>query len=559
MFQNWRGMQYKGFQLVILAAWVGIISGCGAKATGGGEADDKAAAAPAVVELTKVQLKTIQKTVSAQGVFAASQGGSVKVGAIAAGRLANVFAREGDIVQAGQLVAVVENGVQKSQLQSAQAGVSIAQLQSKESDVNYQSAKLEHAATVNLAKLALQTAKAEQRSAVKQARFDLQSAELDLKKAMMGGRPQEVAQAEQAERQAQVAKDAAEREEKRNALLLQHGIVSQKTYEDSKAALNNAVASLKSAQSQTSLVKEGPRPEDKVEARLKVEATKQALDSTIEVQDHKVLEAETSLRQAEQGELQVEAKLREAQASKNSISQKQADASVAQATQAQLEIRSPISGRVVRRFLNPGDTPDNNSPVLEILSPTAGLDLVASVPASSGSEIKAQMASTIKVTGEKTVELSGTIISVGQVDPQTGLMSIRIRAQSPPDWLRVGTFATAEIILSEHKGALAIPKAALLSNDGSPIVYVPKGDKAAMVKVEVGAEQDGFVEVLKGLTGNDSVVSLGNYEISDGAAIKVAGGDDKPESGEKKASGDEKKPDADDKKADDGKAGADKK
>jgi len=46
-----------------------------------------------------------------------------------------------------------------------------------------------------------------------------------------------------------------------------------------------------------------------------------------------------------------------------------------------------------------------------------------------------------------------------------------------------------------------------------------------MVKVQVGAEQDGVVEILKGLTKGQSVVTVGNYELSDASAIKTAEGD----------------------------------
>src|ERR1019366_3775669 len=195
-----------------------LLIGCGAN--GGEEASKETEAGPVAVELTPVQVKSIATTVSAQGVVTPSQGSSVKVGAISAGRIASVFVKEGDMVKAGQLVALLENKLQTSQSASAVAAQAVAEAQAHGSALNAKSAELDYASAVQIATLTLETAKAERTSALRQAEYDLREARLELKKALQGNRPQEIAQAEQLERQAQVAKDTAEREERRNALLL---------------------------------------------------------------------------------------------------------------------------------------------------------------------------------------------------------------------------------------------------------------------------------------------------------------------------------------------------
>ena len=519
-------MSGKSFLFFTYVVLIVTVMGCGAKAAGGAEGDDKPAAAIAAVELATVESKTIRSTILAQGVVVASQGASVKLGAVSAGRIDAVFVKEGDHVQAGQLVAILDNRLQKSQTTSASASFAVAQSQLKQSALTAKFAEADHQSALTNAESALKSSLAERTSAVKQAQLDLDVANLELRKAMLGGRPQEVAQAEQIERQAQVTKDSAERDEKRNALLFEKGIVSQKAYEDSRVALANAVASLTSAQSQLSLVKEGPRAEDKQAAKLKAEAAKAALTTTIEIQNQRVRAAQTAVKQAEQGKLLVQEKLQELAASEGTVSQKSADALAAKASQDLFEVRSSISGFVTKRMLNPGDTPDNNSAILEVVSPDAGLDLVASVPVSNGALLHVGQSALISIPNTSDIVVNGGVTNIGQVDPITGLQSVRIKLSDSPAWLKPGTFATAKVVLKEHKNALTVPKSAVLSKDGASIVYVAKDDKAVLTKVELGAEEDESVDVLKGLKAGDKVVSLGNYELSDGAAIKIAVAED---------------------------------
>ncbi|MDR3691892.1 MAG: efflux RND transporter periplasmic adaptor subunit [Fimbriimonas sp.] len=515
--------------LLLFALFVG---GCHAPASAGGD-DDKAEAAPALVELAQVSVRPMQETITAQGTFVASPGSSAKVGAVSAGRIDKVLVKEGDNVSAGQLVALLDNRVQSSQTASAQAALEVAKLQADEASLNAKSAEQDQQASVKIASLALASARAERDANVRIADLNAQTTQAELRKATKGNRRQEIAQAQQTVLQAQVARDAAARDERRNKLLLDKGVVSQKAYDDSKTALTTANSNLSSAQSQLSLMKEGNRAEDIQVAQLAFQSAKQSAQSARDLGNQRVKQAEATLRQAEAGVLAVRAKEREAVANQKIVIQRTADAGAATASQALTEIRSPIAGRVSKRMLNPGDTPDNNSPILEIVNTGGGLDFSANLPSSDGSEVRVGMKASIKVSGasDSQTPVVGLVTSVGQVDAQTGLLSLRIHTVYPPSWVQPGTFGTASIVLAEHPTALAVPDIAVLTKDGEPIVYLANGEKVVLTKVETGAKQDGFTEITKGLAKGTTVVTTGSYELSDGAAIKTAEDDkkDKPD------------------------------
>jgi len=528
--QNCIGMTLRNTRFLIPLSLVFVSIACAPKS--GGDSEEKAdAGGPVAVELAPVVQKTMNTVVTGSGSFVASQGSIAKVGAVSTGRVDKILVKEGDSVSAGQLVAILDNRVQGAQTQSAESALKAAQLQAAQSELNLRTAESDQAATLKIAKLSLNSAISERRANSLAAKYNLQAAQVALAKAKAGNRKQEISQAEQTVRQAQVTRDSASRDERRNSLLLEKGIVSKKAYEDAKAALTSADASLKTAQAQLSLMREGTRKEDLQAAELAVKAAQEALKSAQELGNQKVQQAEATFNQAEQGFLQVQAKHKEVEANKSLAAQKQADASAAQATQALTEVRSPIDGIVNRRLLNPGDTPDNNSPILEIVNLSKGLDFLASVTPSDATGIKAGQQVTVDVTGISG-DIVGSVLSVGQVDATSGLAPVRIHISSSESGLRIGTFGTAHIVVASHKNALSIPKSAVLTRDDQPTVFVANGDKAKLVKPVTGIEEGDFIEVTKGLEKGQSVITVGNYELSDGGSIKTK--EDEKKDGEKK-------------------------
>src|ERR1700688_1199219 len=129
-----RSLSWVGLPLLALA-----VLGCGGPSSAAKD-DDKTDAASAV-EVAPVTVRPMQVAIHAQGTFVASQGSTMKVGAIAAGRIANVFVKEGDAVKEGQFVAGFESRAQAAQPQSAAAALSVAQVQAKESALNAKAAE----------------------------------------------------------------------------------------------------------------------------------------------------------------------------------------------------------------------------------------------------------------------------------------------------------------------------------------------------------------------------------------------------------------------------------
>src|SRR5205823_256431 len=136
--------------------------------------------------------------------------------------------------------------------------------------------------------------------------------------------------------------------------------------------------------------------------------------------------------------------------------QKRADLAGAAATAGYAEIRSPLSGIVTRRALNPGDLADPVTPIFEIAN-THELNLVASIPAEDGAKLRTGMAARITISDKPGKNFTGRLINVGQVDPQSNLQTVRITIANPRGEIKSGTFASADIIIRTNPNAVVVP------------------------------------------------------------------------------------------------------
>lgn len=111
----------------------------------------------------------------------------------------------------------------------------------------------------------------------------------------------------------------------------------------------------------------------------------------------------------------------------------------------------------------------------------------------------------------------------GSLDATTG--SVEVRATVPTGApLLLGEHVTAEIDLRE-KNALVAPRSAVLPDGDKFVLYTAKEGHAVRHEVTPGIEAGDVVEVsANDLHPGDSVVTLGNYELSDGMEIQVQDG-----------------------------------
>ena len=212
----------------------------------------------------------------------------------------------------------------------------------------------------------------------------------------------------------------------------------------------------------------------------------------------------------------------ELQAAKGQLTSAEGKYQGAEAQVSYSEIRSPISGVVTERPLFAGETVAAGSTLLTVMD-TSVLLAKIHLAQQLAQQMRVGDAATITVPGiTDPVSAKVSLISPA-LDPGSTTVEIWLRVDNKKGVLKVGTPVHASIVGREAPQALTIPTSALLSaQDGSKSVMVVGADGTAHGKpVTVGITDDGRVQITKGLTTADMVITSGNYALEDGTKVKV--------------------------------------
>jgi cobalt-zinc-cadmium efflux system membrane fusion protein len=110
------------------------------------------------------------------------------------------------------------------------------------------------------------------------------------------------------------------------------------------------------------------------------------------------------------------------------------------------------------------------------------------------------------------------------VDPQKRTVHVWALIPNTDRQLKQDMFAELRVVVSGGKPALAVPLAAVIAAEGEEFVFVEREDGFARVAITGGARDDRFVEVTRGLTAGDRVVTDGNRQVYAKLLTMQAGG-----------------------------------
>jgi HlyD family secretion protein len=191
------------------------------------------------------------------------------------------------------------------------------------------------------------------------------------------------------------------------------------------------------------------------------------------------------------------------------------------------EIRSPINGVVTDRPLYAGETPAAGAPLITVMD-TSALLAKAHIAQSLAQQMKIGDTATLLVPGVKDpVDAKVTLISPA-LDPGSTTLEIWLKVDNKKAAFKVGTPVKVSITGRTVEQALKVPASAILTaQDGTKSVMVVGTDGAAHKKpVELEIQDGDDVEITKGLTTADMVITSGSYGLDDGAKVKVGKADD---------------------------------
>lgn len=184
-------------------------------------------------------------------------------------------------------------------------------------------------------------------------------------------------------------------------------------------------------------------------------------------------------------------------------------------------IRAPVAGIVAKVAVTQGDRVQADTGAL-LLATGRALIVPLGLEPEDARRVSPGMPVLLTSAFQPNLHVEAQVSAVhAMVNPSTRLVDAIVAV---PD------AATSELVLGsaiegtitlETKDALAVPRSAVLTDVKGPYLFTVESGRARRIDVSTGLVSGGLVEVSgSGLQAGQSVVILGNYELSDGTAVR---------------------------------------
>lgn len=206
-----------------------------------------------------------------------------------------------------------------------------------------------------------------------------------------------------------------------------------------------------------------------------------------------------------------------------------ASAEAAGGEAAKMTIRAPFDGVVTMREHEVGEIVGAAARIYRVEDLSA-IKAVVAVPEVEVGGIAVGARAMLRLADGETVTGAVSYVSPA-ADDSSRAVKVEIRVVNAGRRLRSGGFAEAEIIREVRRGALLVPRAALLQvSDGRGILYAVEGAAARKREVRLGGSDDYLFQVVEGLAAGDRIAVSGVAQLADGVRVRVIG--EEPGAGE---------------------------
>ena len=213
------------------------------------------------------------------------------------------------------------------------------------------------------------------------------------------------------------------------------------------------------------------------------------------------------------------------QVSEASLAQAKAEVAIAEQNVTRTRIVAPFSGRLIDRLSDAGSYLASGTPIFTLVDDSV-LEFRGAVPSSDYGKVKLNAPVTLTMDALPGVEVTGQVTRVVPMVQERN-RSFELIARVPGQKVLVaGLFARAEIYVREVKGALLVPPSAVVRDGANPDradVFVVANNKAERREISLGVEQPDAIQVIKGLSGGETVVIDPPVSLTSGATVQVQG------------------------------------
>jgi len=187
---------------------------------------------------------------------------------------------------------------------------------------------------------------------------------------------------------------------------------------------------------------------------------------------------------------------------------------------AKQTVRSPFAGIVTKLPVNQGQRVKAKAMAM-LLASGENLVVLLGLETEDAVRVEAGQPVTLSPVFGHTPVIHTTVYEVhAMVNPKTRLVDAFVHIPNKYAGRLVLNEAMTGAITLRVVDSLAVERSAILKDSQGSYVFAVHGGVAHRVDVDAGLEQGGYVAVRGDLKVGDKVVTLGNYELRDGMAVR---------------------------------------
>lgn len=205
------------------------------------------------------------------------------------------------------------------------------------------------------------------------------------------------------------------------------------------------------------------------------------------------------------------------------------------ARQAQIDmvVRAPVPSRapaglpattayaVTKRSISEGQMVREGDPVFQLMIDNP-LRLVASVPERFIPDLKPGQQVRLEVASYPGRTFTGHVDRINPaVDSTSRTFPIEIGIPNEERLLRPGSFAEGKVLTDHHETATIVPLEAVVRYAGVTKVFVVEGDHAHEIRVEIGDQGQGWMQVIGEFPASAQLITSGQTQLAEGTKIAI--------------------------------------
>lgn len=291
----------------------------------------------------------------------------------------------------------------------------------------------------------------------------------------------------------------------------------------------------------TELLKREGEPVEAGEVVLRIDPERRQLE--VETARAGVAEARSALREARReldrvtrmqkrgaaSAAQLDSASARLEATQSHLMAAEAQLGVAERALADAEVRAPYAGVVARRAVSVGEFVTPGKPLFELVA-MQPLEVVFAVSERDSARVQRGREVEVRVASYPEEVFRGAVETISPViDERSRTLRVKARLDNADGRLRPGLFARVELGVREREGVPMVPEEAVMQRASGPSVFVlVEGARIERREIATGTHREGRVEISRGLSHGEWVISQGQMRLVDGMKVQPQLADGSP-------------------------------